>query len=137
MGKAWDEMSASFDRFCLAAAQRLERDAPSVSKSILEGFDEILTVSRLGRPAELRRSLAFTNFIENMTGTVRRVTRNVKRWSSPSMALRWTAAAMNEAKKGFRRLKGIQATSCLAGCAAAHYEKKTNNRALAQNAKAA
>jgi hypothetical protein len=25
----------------------------------------------------------------------------VKRWSSSSMALRWTAAAMNEAKKGF------------------------------------
>ena len=41
-------------------AQRLERDAPGVSKSILEGLDEILTVSRLGLPAELRRSLACT-----------------------------------------------------------------------------
>jgi hypothetical protein len=41
-------------------------------------------VSRLGLPAELRRSLACTNIIENMMGTVRRVTRNVKRWSSPS-----------------------------------------------------
>ena len=79
-------------------AQRLERDAPGVSKSILEGLDEILTVSRLGLPAELRRSLACTNIIENMMGTVRRVTRNVKRWSSASMALRWTAAAMLEAK---------------------------------------
>ena len=39
-------------------AQRLERDAPGVSKRILEGLDEILTVSRLGLPAELRRSLA-------------------------------------------------------------------------------
>jgi hypothetical protein len=68
-------------------------------------LDEILTVSRLGLPAELRRSLACTNIIENMMGTVRRVTRNVKRWSSSSMALRWTAAAMNEARKGFRRLK--------------------------------
>ena len=67
-------------------AQRLERDAPGVSKSILEGLDEILTVSRLALPAELRRSLACTNIIENMMGTVRRVTRNVKRWSSPSMA---------------------------------------------------
>jgi hypothetical protein len=42
-------------------------------------------------------------------GTVRRVTRNVKRWSSSSMALRWTVAAMNEAKKGFRRLKAYKA----------------------------
>jgi hypothetical protein len=29
-------------------------------------------------------------------------------WSSPSMALRWTAAAMHEAKKGFRRLKAFR-----------------------------
>jgi putative transposase len=29
--------------------------------------------------------------------TVRRVCRNVKRWRSASMALRWTAAAMQEA----------------------------------------
>jgi len=65
-------------------------------------------VSRLGLPPELRRSLACTNIIENMMGTVRRVTRNVKRWSSPSMALRWTAAAMHEAKKGFRRLKAFK-----------------------------
>jgi putative transposase len=71
-------------------------------------LDEILTVSRLGLPTQLRRSLACTNIIENMMGTVRRVTRNVKRWSSSSMALRWTAAAMNEAKKGFRRLKAYK-----------------------------
>jgi putative transposase len=59
---------------------------------------------------------------------VRRVTRNVKRWSSPSMALRWTAAAMHEAKKGFRRLRAALA---------AHYEKETDSHAVAQNAKAA
>jgi hypothetical protein len=41
-------------------AQRLERDAPAVSTSILEGLDEILAVTRLGLPAELRRSLACT-----------------------------------------------------------------------------
>ena len=51
-------------------AQRLERDAPGVSKSILEELDEVLTVSRLGLPAELRRSLACTNIIENMMGTL-------------------------------------------------------------------
>ena len=118
-------------------AQRLERDAPGVSKSILEGFDEILTVSRLGLPAELRRSLACTNIIENMMGTVRRVTRNVKRWSSPSMALRWTAAAMTEAKKGFRRLKAYKQLPALRAALAAHYEKETNNCALVPNAKAA
>src|SRR5260370_13343457 len=40
-----------------------------------------------------------------MMGTVRRVSRNVKRWRNAVMALRWTAAGMLEATKGFRRLK--------------------------------
>jgi hypothetical protein len=39
-------------------------------------LDEIPTVSRLGLPAELRRSLACTDIIENMMGTVRRVNRH-------------------------------------------------------------
>jgi putative transposase len=47
-------------------AKRLEREAPGVAGSILEGIDEILTVPRLGLPDELRRSLACTNIIENM-----------------------------------------------------------------------
>ncbi|HEY2758739.1 MAG TPA: IS256 family transposase, partial [Pseudolabrys sp.] len=89
-------------------ARRLEHDAPGVSASILEGIDEILTVSRLRLPADLRRSLACTNIVENVMGTVRRVCRNVKRWRSASMALRWTAAAMQEAAKGFRRLKAYK-----------------------------
>ena len=129
--------AAKAEKLIRNLAQRLERDAPGVSKSLLEGLDEILTVSRLGLPAELRRSLACTNIIENMMGTVRRVTRNVKRWSSSSMALRWTAAAMNEATKGFRRLKAYKQLPALRVALAAHYEKETNNRALAQTAKAA
>jgi transposase-like protein len=47
-------------------AQRLERDWSGVARSILEGIDEILTVTRLGLPKELRRSLACTNIIENV-----------------------------------------------------------------------
>ena len=136
--QAWElNDAAKAEKLIRNLAQRLERDAPGVSKSILEGLDEILTVSRLGLPAELRRSLACTNIIENMMGTVRRVTRNVKRWSSPSMALRWTAAAMHEAKKGFRRLKAFRQLPALRAALAAHYEKETNSHAVAQNAKAA
>jgi hypothetical protein len=40
-----------------------------------------------------------------MVATVRRVCRNVERWRSASMDLRWTAAAMQEAAKGFRRVR--------------------------------
>ena len=98
-------------------AQRLERDWSGVSGSILEGIDEILTVTRLRLPKELRRSLACTNIIENVMGTVRRVCRNVKRWRSASMAMRWTAAAMQEAAKGFRRLKAHKQLPALRGSA--------------------
>ena len=83
-------------------ARRLDKEWPGIAATILEGMDEILCVVRL--PKELRRSLACTNIIENMNGTIRQVTRNVKRWRDGSMALRWTAAGMMEAKKGFRRL---------------------------------
>jgi putative transposase len=136
--QAWElDDAAKAEKLIRNLAQRLERDAPGVSKSILEGLDEILTVTRLGLPAELRRSLACTNIIENMMGTVRRVTRNVKRWSSPSMALRWTAAAMHEAKKGFRRLKAFKQLPALRAALAAHYQEQTNQHAIAQKAKAA
>ena len=118
-------------------AQRLEREAPGVSRSILEGLDEILTVSRLGLPAELRRSLACTNIIENVMGTVRQVSRNVKRWQSAAMALRWTAAAMLEAKKGFRKLKAYKQLPALRAALAKHYQEAPNNCTLAQRAKAA
>jgi putative transposase len=73
--QAWElDNAAKAEKLIRNLAHRLERDAPGVSKSILEGLDEILSVSRLGLPAELRRSLACTNIIENMMGTVRRVT---------------------------------------------------------------
>jgi putative transposase len=59
--QAWElDDAAKAEKLIRNLAQRLERDAPGVSKSILEGLDEILTVSRLGLPAELRRSLACT-----------------------------------------------------------------------------
>jgi putative transposase len=136
--QAWELNDAGkAEKLIRNLAQRLERDAPGVSRSILEGLDEILTVTRLGLPSELRRSLACTNIIENMMGTVRRVSRNVKRWQSASMALRWTAAAMHEAKQGFRRLKAYKQLPALRAALAAHYAKAPNNSVLAQNAEAA
>jgi transposase-like protein len=136
--QAWELNDAGkAEKLIRNLAQRLERDAPGVSRSILEGLDEILTVTRLGLPSELRQSLACTNIIENMMGTVRRVSRNVKRWQSASMALRWTAAAMHEAKKGFRRLKAYKQLPALRAALAAHYGKEPINYALAQNAEAA
>ena len=91
--QAWEmDDAGKAEQLLRNLARRLEKDWEGVSASILEGLDEMLTVTRLGLPAELRRSLACTNIIENLMGTVPRVCRNVKFWRSPSMALRWTGA---------------------------------------------
>ncbi len=118
-------------------ARRLEKEAPGVAASILEGIDEILTVSRLGLPDDLRRSLACTNIIENMMGTIRRVSRNVKRWRNASMALRWTAAGMLEAKKGFRRINACRQLPVLRAALLAHQAKYTENLNIDRPAKVA
>ena len=118
-------------------ARRLEREAPGVCASILEGIDEILTVTRLGLPVELRRSLACTNIIENMNGTIRQVCRNVKRWRDAKMVLRWTTAAMLEAAMGFRRLKAHKQLPILRAALAAHQAKHVINPDLEQQAAAA
>jgi putative transposase len=135
--QAWELDDADkAERLIRNLAQRLERDWSGVSGSILEGIDEILTVTRLGLPKELRRSLACTNIIENVMGTVRRVCRNVKRWRSAAMAMRWTAAAMQEAAKGFRRLKAHKQLPALRAALEAH-QIKNSHGGLVRHANAA
>jgi hypothetical protein len=94
-------------------------------------------VVRLKLPLQLRRSLACTNIIENMMGSVRRVCRNVKRWRDAPMALRWTGAAMQEAAKGFRRLKAHKQLPVLRKALAALGEQNVIDTVLAPDAVAA
>ena len=67
-----------------------------------------LTVLGLGLSERLQRSLATTNAIESLLSRTRHVKRNVKRWRGGRMVLRWVAAGVLEAAKGFRRVKGCQ-----------------------------
>ncbi len=93
-------------------------------------MDEILTVIRLGLPHELRRSRACTHIIEKALGTVRQVTRNVKRWRNAEMALRWTAAGLIEAQKTFRRLKAYRQLPILRSALQDHIRKAQANSAI-------
>src|ERR671910_2924467 len=134
--QAWEQDDAvKAERLVRNLARRLEKDWPGISATILEGMEEILCVVRLGLPQDLRRSLACTNIIENMNGTIRQVTRNVKRWRDASMALRWTAAGMMEARKGFRRLMAYKQLPTLKAALlahqAAHSATATSDGALA------
>ena len=62
----------------------------------------------LGLSERLQRSLATTNAIESLLSRTRHVKRHVKRWRGGTMVLRWVAAGVLEAAKGFRRVKGCQ-----------------------------
>jgi putative transposase len=136
--QAWElDDAEKAERLIRNLARRLEQVAPGVAASILEGLDEMLTVIRHGLPLPLRRSLACTNIIENMMGTIRRVCRNVKRWRDASMALRWTAAAMQEAAKGFRRLKACKQLPLLRAALAARQSKHADETNLELGALAA
>lgn len=87
-------------------AKRLEDEHPSAAGSVREGLDETLTVLTLQLSPRLQRSLATTNAAESLLSRTRHVKRNVKRWRGGQMMLRWVAAGVLEAVKGFRRLKG-------------------------------
>jgi hypothetical protein len=95
-------------------AGELERTHPGAAGSLREGMTETLTLTRLGIRDNLKRTLESTNPCESMIECVRRTSRNVKRWQSGEMALRWTAAGMLEAERQFRRITGYRDLAKLA-----------------------
>ena len=97
-----------------ALAGELERSHPGAAASLREGMPETLTVSRLGVKGSLKATLQSTNPCESMIETVRRTSRNVKRWQSGDMCLRWTAAGMLEAEQQFRKIIGYRDLAKLA-----------------------
>jgi transposase-like protein len=97
-----------------ALAGELERSHPGAASSLREGLAETLTVTRLGARGRLKRTLASTNPCESMIETVRHTSRNVKRWQSGEMCLRWTAAGMLEAERQFRKIIGYRDLAKLA-----------------------
>jgi transposase-like protein len=89
-----------------ALAQQLDRSHPGAAASLREGLAETLTITRLGVPPTLARTLRSTNSIESMIEICRDHAANVKRWRDGQMVLRWVAAGMGEAAKQFRRVNG-------------------------------
>ncbi len=99
---------------CMLWLSSWERSQPGASGSLREGLAESLTVAHLGITGSLRCTLASTNPCESMIECVQRTSRNVKRWQSGEMALRWTAAGMLEAERQFRRIIGYRDLAKLA-----------------------
>ena len=67
-----------------------------------------LTVIELNLPERLQLSLRTTNPIDKLIGSVRKVSRRVKRWRGGRMMLRWCGAAVLDAEQRFRRIRGYR-----------------------------
>ena len=85
----------------------------AAAASLREGFEDTLTVHRLGVTGSLRRTLITTNPIESSFDIVAQHARRVKRWTSSSMVLRWVGSGLVRAENQFRRVKGYRAISNL------------------------
>jgi transposase-like protein len=107
--RAWaqDDHARALEQLRQLAGE-LDRTHPGAAGSLREGMEETLTLTRLGVTGSLKRTLESTNPCESMIEIVRRTQRNVKRWSSGEMALRWTAAGMLEAERQFRKIIGYR-----------------------------
>ena len=106
-----------------ALARDLEKKHPGAAGSLREGLAETLTVTRLGVPPTLARTLRSTNAVESMIEICRDHSTNVKRWRDGQMALRWCAAGMLEASKQFRRVNGFLHLPALRAALEAHVTK--------------
>ncbi len=73
-----------------------------------EGFEETLTLHKLGVTGHLRKTLSTTNPIESCFSVTHTVTGRVKRWSNGDMVRRWAVAAFLKAEKKFKRVKGYR-----------------------------
>jgi len=103
-----------------ALARGLAKSHPGAAGSLREELAETLTVTRLGVPPTLARTLRSTNAIESMLEICRDHSSNVKRWRNGQMVLRWCAAGMIEASKQFRRVNGFLHLPALRAALDAH-----------------
>lgn len=86
----------------------LKATSPGAARSLEEGLEETLTVTRLGLHEDLIKTFASTNLIESCFSRTEQLTGRVKRWRSGEMFLRWTGAALLFAEKGFRKVRGYR-----------------------------
>lgn len=110
LAQAWTAKSVKIAKRQLEQlAGSLEREHPGAAGSVREGLEETLTlIGLVDVDGALYKTLRTTNPIENLNSSLARYTRNVKRWRGGMMIQRWACAALIEAQKSFRRVRGYK-----------------------------
>jgi transposase-like protein len=86
----------------------LEDISPMAARSLQEGLEETLTLQKLGVNRRLAHCLSSTNMIESCFARAGSLMHRVKRWHDGKMVLRWAAATLKVAEKGFRRVRAFE-----------------------------
>jgi len=111
---AWNLTRYDDAREALQGVLRWLKDhCEAAAKSLEEGFEETLTVHRLGVSGALRVTLMTTNPVESAFDGVRTKTARVKRWRDSTMVMRWAASGLVAVEKSFRRVKGFRSMPAL------------------------
>ena len=84
----------------------LEEINQSAAASLREGFEELLTLHRLGLFARLGRSFKTTNCLENVNSLVEERCAKVDCWQNSNQRQRWLATALVDIEPRLRRVKG-------------------------------
>jgi len=85
----------------------LRTNNESAEDSLLEAFEELLTLHRLKVPVLLRKTLMSTNRIESMFSLVRHSERNIKRARGSTMLQLWLGMVLLYCEQQFNRVKGF------------------------------
>jgi putative transposase len=85
----------------------------SAAASLDEGFEETLTLHRLGLFPALGVSLKTTNCLESLNAQLGQVTDKVDRWRTSDQKQRWVASALLTIEPRLRRIKGYRHLSLL------------------------
>jgi transposase-like protein len=95
-----------------ARLEAIKRELVLVNKSAVEsleeGFEETLTLHRLGLFTKLGRSFKTTNCIENVNKQLALYTDRVTRWHNSDQRQRWVGTAMLEIEPGLNKVQGYK-----------------------------
>jgi transposase-like protein len=96
----------------LAALTQLHRELDernqSAAGSLEEGFEETLTLHRLGVYGLLGRSLKTTNCLESVNALVEERCAKVDHWKNSSQRQRWLATALVDIEPRLRKVMGYR-----------------------------
>jgi len=107
--RAYDRPDYEEAREALLALQReLEDRNQSAAASLAEGFEETLTLHRLGMYGVLGRSLKTTNCLESVNALVEDRCAKVDHWKNSSQRHRWLATALVDIEPRLRKVMGYR-----------------------------